>query len=119
MKGIKIIIVTGANTGLGFALVRRFCQQYGDGAIVYLTARNEIRGLNAIKELKEEGLHPVFHLLDVSNEQSVEAFAAYVRQTHGGVDIVISNAAARILPDIPPRNKWRPLLIPTITVRTK
>jgi len=56
----KVIIVTGANTGLGLALVRQFCQKYGDGAIVYLTARDQERGLKAVNLLNQEGLEPRF-----------------------------------------------------------
>jgi NAD(P)-dependent dehydrogenase (short-subunit alcohol dehydrogenase family) len=95
----SVMVVTGANTGLGFALVRQLCRQFGPKAIVYLTARHEERGLNAVQQLRQEGLDPVFHLLDVSEPSSVEAFAYYLEQTHHGVDVVISNAAARISPD--------------------
>lgn len=101
MSKPKIMIVTGANTGIGLAVVRRLCQQFGEQAVVYLTARNAERGQAAVEQLQQEGLSPAFHLLDVAADESVEAFAQHIRQTHGGVDVVISNAAARILPDVP------------------
>lgn len=97
----KVIIVTGANTGLGLALVRGFCQKYGDEAVVYLTARNQERGLKAVSLLNQEELAPAFHLLDVANDASVAEFASFIEQKHGGVDIFVSNAAARILPTLP------------------
>jgi carbonyl reductase 1 len=97
----KIAFVTGANQGLGFALVRGLCQRWGDEGIIYLTARDEERGEQAVATLEAEGLHPHFHLLDVAVDASVKAFADYLNEIYGGVDIAISNAAARIVKDIP------------------
>ena len=94
----KIAIVTGANTGLGLALVRRLLRE---GMIVYLTARNAERGQAAIQQLQQEGLQPAFHLLDVTDDASVAAFAEHIQQNHGGYDVLLSNAAARISPDLP------------------
>ncbi len=99
MSAEKIMLVTGANQGLGLALVRQLCQQ---PAIVYLTARDATRGQAAIEQLQQEGLQPSFHLLDVTDDQSVQDFATHIHQQHGGVDVVISNAAARISRDVAP-----------------
>jgi carbonyl reductase 1 len=96
MNQPKIMVVTGSNTGLGLALVRNLCRTYGDQAVVYLTARDEGRGQAALDQLREEGLKPAFHLLDVTDDQSVQALAGNLEQVHGGVDVLISNAAARI-----------------------
>jgi NAD(P)-dependent dehydrogenase (short-subunit alcohol dehydrogenase family) len=41
-------------------------------------------------------------LLDVSDDDSVARFARLVDERHGGIDIVFSNAAARITPDETP-----------------
>ncbi|KAL7555904.1 hypothetical protein ACA910_015259 [Epithemia clementina (nom. ined.)] len=101
----KVAIVTGANQGLGFALVEALCRQLGNDATVYLTARNVERGQAAVSALVQTTkgeLKPVFHQLDVTDQASVTAFANEIRQRHGGVDIVISNAAARISRDQPP-----------------
>ena len=50
--------------------------------------------------MRDRGLSPIFHLLDVTDDASVAALAETIRTRHGGVDIVISNAAARISPDL-------------------
>jgi carbonyl reductase 1 len=40
---MPVAVVTGANKGIGFGIVRALCKKYqGD---VYLTARDEARGL--------------------------------------------------------------------------
>lgn len=96
----RVAVVTGANQGLGLALVRGLCRQLGEQGIVYLTARNCSRGEEAVRQLQEEGLSPRFHLLDVSDDHSVAAFAETIKKQHNGVDIVISNAAGRISPVI-------------------
>jgi carbonyl reductase 1 len=96
----KVALVSGSNQGLGFALVEALCRDLGPEASVYLTARNAARGEHAIRQLGDRGLSPIFHLLDVTDDASVAAFTETIRTRHGGVDIVISNAAARIFPDI-------------------
>jgi len=96
----KVAIVTGANQGLGLALVRSLCQQLGEQGAVYLTARDRQRGQAAAQQLQAEGLSPEFQLLDVTDDRSMSALAALLEQRHGGVDIVIGNAAARIVPDV-------------------
>jgi NAD(P)-dependent dehydrogenase (short-subunit alcohol dehydrogenase family) len=97
----KIAVVTGANQGLGLALVRGLCRQLGNQGVVYLTARDQQRGQAAIQQLQAEGLAPQFALLDVADDQSVSALATRLEERHGGVDIVLGNAAARIVPDMP------------------
>lgn len=87
----KVAIVTGANKGLGFAVVKGLCEKYN--GIVYLTARDKTRGLKAIEELKMVGLHPEFHLLDVSDEDSIKDFAIFLKEKHGGFDVLVNNAA--------------------------
>jgi carbonyl reductase 1 len=94
----KIAAVTGANTGLGFSLVKKLCRLLGDNSTVYLTARDEVKGKEAIKQLNEIGLSPQFHLLDVTSEKSIDTFSNYIKNNYGGIDILFHNAAARISP---------------------
>lgn len=97
----KVALVTGANQGLGFALVARLCGTFGPEAVVYLGARDEARGRAAVETLEQRGLRPRLLLLDVGEDASVAAAAELLRGWHGGVDMVISNAAARITKDRP------------------
>lgn len=103
----KVAIVTGANQGLGLALVRGLCRTFGADGIVYLTARDRKRGEQAVGDLEAEGLSPRLELLDVRDGASVMALADAVAGRHGGVDIVISNAAARISPEVPSEQQAR------------
>ncbi|KAL1535399.1 alcohol dehydrogenase [Salvia divinorum] len=85
-----VAIVTGANKGIGFALVRRLAEL---GLTVVLTARDGGRGLAAVEALKNEGLDVHFGRLDISNQNSIEKFVTWFQQAFGVVDILINNAA--------------------------
>merc|ERR1711915_95685 len=67
--GMPVAIVTGANKGIGFGIVRALCKKFKGE--VYLTARDEARGLAAVEALKNECLNPKFHILDIGNESTI------------------------------------------------
>lgn len=87
----KVAIVTGANKGIGFAIVRGLCKRF-DG-VVYLTSRNVELGKKAVEELEKDGLKPKYHQLDVTNKQSLEVFRDYVKKNYEGIDLLVNNAA--------------------------
>jgi carbonyl reductase 1 len=103
----KVAIVTGGNQGLGLALVRGLCSRLGDEGTVYLAARDRERGEAAVRGLHDEGLSARLELVDVRDTDSVQACADALAERHGGVDIVISNAAARISRDVPNETQVR------------
>jgi len=87
---MPVAVVTGANKGIGFGIVRALCQKFqGD---VYLTSRDEARGLAAVETLKNEGLNPKFHLLDLGNEETVVKMKDFMKETYDGIDILVNNA---------------------------
>jgi NAD(P)-dependent dehydrogenase (short-subunit alcohol dehydrogenase family) len=102
MNTPRIALVTGANQGLGRALVEGLAARMGPEDLVLLTGRNNRRVAEAAAEVAQapatrsrvEG-----RVLDVTDADAVEALAAGLRRSAGGVDIVISNAVARLLPD--------------------
>lgn len=81
-------MVTGANRGIGHALAARLAEE---GLTVVLTARDEERGEAAAAALRARGLRSVrFRRLDVTDPASVAAFASWVRDELGGLDILVS-----------------------------
>jgi len=96
----RVAVVTGANKGIGFGIVRALCKQLDNG-IVYLTARNEERGREAVARLNEEGLQPKFHLLDVTDSASINRLRDYLKETYGGLDILVNNAGIAFKPNAP------------------
>ncbi|CAH2988824.1 unnamed protein product [Chilo suppressalis] len=88
----KVAVVTGANKGIGFEIVKGLCQKFN--GTVFLTARNEERGLQAVKKLEELDLHPKFHQLDVTSEESLEKFATHISRNYSGINVLINNAGS-------------------------
>ncbi len=71
--------------------MRALCKQLDNG-IVYLTARDEGRGKEAVAKLNQEGLQPKFHQLDINDGESIARLREHLKKTHGGLDILINNA---------------------------
>ncbi|KAH0993231.1 hypothetical protein GBA52_004714 [Prunus armeniaca] len=86
-----VAIVTGANKGIGFALVKRMAEL---GMTVILTARDIERGCKAVEALRAQGLSNVaFSCLDVSDPSSIRAFTSWFRKSYVALDILVNNAA--------------------------
>ena len=80
-------MVTGANRGIGLALAARLAEQ---GLSVVLTARDEARGEAAATAIRAAGGAVRFRRLDVTDPASIAAFASWVRDELGGLDILVS-----------------------------
>ena len=68
----KVAIVTGSNRGIGFATVKGLANKF-DGDI-YLTSRNEERGLAALSHKVLQSVNPniKFHQLDIDDIESIK-----------------------------------------------
>jgi NAD(P)-dependent dehydrogenase (short-subunit alcohol dehydrogenase family) len=88
----KILLVTGATSGIGKATVRRFAEA---GANIAAVGRNEM----ALSELKEEiesmGAQLIAVRADLSNDAEAENAVAKAVEHFGGVDVLV-NAAGHI-----------------------
>jgi carbonyl reductase 1 len=96
-----IALVTGANQGLGFALAEGLAQQLEPTDVVYLTGRDSDRVQSAAERVADPRAQVQGEVLNVRDGNAVAAFAEELRARHGGVDIVFSNAAARLTPETP------------------
>ncbi|CAG5037633.1 unnamed protein product [Parnassius apollo] len=93
----KVAIVTGANKGLGYALVKELCENFN--GTVYLTSRDEERGRCACESLNQLNLHPVYYQLDIVNYQNISKFCSFIKNKDQRVDILINNAGILFLKD--------------------
>src|SRR5215208_7187334 len=106
----KIAIVTGANQGLGFALAEGLVQQLAPGDVVYITGRDHDRVRAAATRIAGARAQVRGEVLDVRDGAAVTAFADAMAARHGGIDVVFSNAAARLRP----RTSWAELVGPFV-----
>jgi NAD(P)-dependent dehydrogenase (short-subunit alcohol dehydrogenase family) len=102
----KVALVTGANQGLGFALAAGLAQRMARDDVVYLTGRDGERVAAAAAHIEGARAQVRTRVLDVRDEAAVHALAGEL----GAVDIVFSNAAARLTPD----TAWRELIGPFV-----
>lgn len=60
---------------------------------VYLTARDEQRGLDARRQLSDKGLSVNFHQLDVTNAESRNRLFDFIKKNYpNGINILVNNA---------------------------
>jgi len=104
MTAGRIALVTGANQGIGFALAEGLATRLSPDDLVLLTGRNPERVAHAaalVAKAASTTSQVEGRVLDVGDAAAVAGLAAELEEHHGGVDIVVSNAIARITPDRP------------------
>jgi NAD(P)-dependent dehydrogenase (short-subunit alcohol dehydrogenase family) len=102
MNASRIALVTGANQGLGRALVEGLAARMNPDDLVLLTGRNPRRVADAAHEvLKLPGTRARVEgrVLDVTDTDAIARLAEEVRARFAGVDVVVSNAVTRLLPE--------------------
>ncbi|MEV5172512.1 SDR family NAD(P)-dependent oxidoreductase [Streptomyces flaveolus] len=102
MNASRIALVTGANQGLGRALVEGLAARMRPDDLVLLTGRDDQRVADAAHEVsRSPGTRARVEgrVLDVTDTDAIARLAEEVRARCGGVDVVVSNAVARLLPE--------------------
>lgn len=94
----KVIIITGANTGIGYQTAREMLKLQPHKII--LACRDKTRGQNAVKsireDLKTEDLE--FMQLDLNDLESVRKFSVEFKAKYDRLDILVNNAGIMALP---------------------
>ncbi|KAK1228078.1 hypothetical protein PQX77_008903 [Marasmius sp. AFHP31] len=86
----KTILITGANTGIGYELVRQLAAL---GHNVYLTSRSEQSGKDAQRRLKDEHHLDVKYVqLDVTSQESIKRARDAIEKEEGKLDVLVNNA---------------------------
>ncbi len=88
----KIVLITGANSGIGKAASLQLVQQ---GAHVVMACRNAERGQQALADVQAAGGPGTAELMlvDMSSQASIRAFAGEFAARHKTLQAVIHNAA--------------------------
>ncbi|KAH9133356.1 hypothetical protein AeRB84_020491 [Aphanomyces euteiches] len=92
-----VYLVTGANKGIGYEIVRILSERLGDEGVILLGTRSLENGQAALVKMKQT--NPLFSYenvqllpLDVVNSNSIQAAAELVKTTFGSLYALINNA---------------------------
>ncbi|WP_270942226.1 SDR family NAD(P)-dependent oxidoreductase [Romboutsia lituseburensis] len=85
----KVMIITGAATGIGRATAIRAAKE---GAKVVLVDKKQVEGEETLNAILKDGLKAIFLNLDISLEENVEQMIEETIKAFGKLDIAINNA---------------------------
>ncbi|MCT2537087.1 SDR family oxidoreductase [Aquibacillus koreensis] len=85
----KVIIITGASSGIGEATAKKFAEE---GAHVVLAARREERLIQLKEEIERAGGSAVSKVTDVTSYESMQDLAKFAIKTYGQIDVMFNNA---------------------------
>ena len=85
----KVVIITGASSGLGEATARRLAK---NGAKLMLAARREDRLKKLVDEINRDGGTAKYQVTDVTKRSQVEALAQSTKQAYNRLDVLVNNA---------------------------
>jgi NADP-dependent 3-hydroxy acid dehydrogenase YdfG len=85
----KVVVITGASSGIGEATARSLAQQ---GAKVVLGARRTERLAILAADIRAQGGVAEYCAVDVRQQAQVQALVDFAREKFGQVDVVINNA---------------------------
>jgi NAD(P)-dependent dehydrogenase (short-subunit alcohol dehydrogenase family) len=84
-----IALITGANKGIGLETARQLGTR---GVTVLAGARDEARGRQAERALRDAGADARFVRLDVTDPKSAQEAADWIDHQYGRLDILVNNA---------------------------
>ena len=86
----KIVLITGASSGIGAAIAKAACQAGADR--ILLMARSERRLGKVADEIKSKGGKAIVYPVDLTNPGEVQTVTQHILDPVGAPDILINNA---------------------------
>lgn len=87
----KTAIITGASSGLGKQMAKRFVLE---GAKIAICARTESKLAATAKECEELGGEVLYMAMDICNYADLEKFVQATAERFGTIDILVNNAVS-------------------------
>ncbi len=105
----QVAIVTGAASGIGRAIAKRFAE---DGAIVVIADLMLPAAQATVAEFEAAGHRALAVAMDVTSEEQVEAGVAATMAAFGRIDVLVSNAGIQIVHPIDefPFSEWKKMM---------
>jgi len=85
----KVVVITGASSGIGEQSAEEFAKLHGD---IILVSRNEEKLEEIAKRLSKYHAKVFVHTCDVSKKDQVEAMGKIILEKFGTVDVLVNNA---------------------------
>jgi NAD(P)-dependent dehydrogenase (short-subunit alcohol dehydrogenase family) len=93
MSSSEVVVVTGASSGIGRAIARRFAQ---DGASIGLIARGREALEGTRRDVEQAGGRAVVIPTDVADWDAVNSAARAVEEAFGPIDVWVNNAMTTV-----------------------
>lgn len=92
--GKEVVLITGANSGLGLEIARKLLTDFGDRFYCLIGCRTPSKGESAVKELHGQGLSGCEILeINVTSDDSIAAAAKSVDEKFGKLDVLHVNVS--------------------------
>ncbi len=85
----QTVLITGANKGIGYETARLLG---GQGYFVFLGARDEHRGQQAVDKLRAEGIEAEYVRIDAADPATIGAAAQQIGARTSSLDVLVNNA---------------------------
>lgn len=89
----KVVVVTGATSGIGAATAKLFAKY---GATVIMLGRNNEHGQKKLHEIKSFNDNVYFYQCDVSNITEVKSVAKEIKDKFTSIDVLFNNAGVML-----------------------
>ncbi|WP_429970265.1 SDR family oxidoreductase [Fructilactobacillus sp. Tb1] len=103
-----LTLITGADKGMGFEMAKELGQK---GQHILLGSRNQANGERAVTELEKLDIKVDLVILDVTDEETIQAAAQLIQSKFGYLNILINNAGIAL------DAHQSPVDIPVATIR--
>jgi NAD(P)-dependent dehydrogenase (short-subunit alcohol dehydrogenase family) len=91
----SIVLISGANGGIGLATARIIASNYSDYHVI-IGSRIASNGASAAEQLVSEGLSVSSIQLNITDDASIAAAVYTIESTYGRLDVLINNAGVML-----------------------
>ena len=90
----KVVIITGASTGIGKAAAFLFAE---NGAKVVIADVNRVDGEKVAEAIRANGSESIFVSTDVTNPEQIQEMVQHTLEQYGRIDVLYNNACGESL----------------------